>query len=352
MKKKLLIVAPYQFGELTDCYYWAKYSTQAGWEITYLGYRYHQRRIKERNCPGVRVIGVMHSNNRNVHGIKFLGAIIKEILFHNYKNVIVCRFPKCEILPKLFPNRNIILDVRTLSVSPNAVAREKADNDLRHIMSYFKTVSVISKGVDEKLGGGCSIIPLGAEPLSKVTKVFNSIRLFYIGTFNNRNLSQFVEGLALYQRQSGDNSITFDVVGGGSLEEEKLINNTITNSGVKGVKLHGYLTHDEARPFFDNCNVGVCYVPIKDYYQFQPPTKLYEYLLSGMAVISTKTISNIAVMNENNGVLVEDEAVSVCNGLKYLSSRMATYSSEDIVNDSKLYHWRHIVNNNLLGLMQ
>lgn len=352
MKNKLLIVAPYQFGELTDCYYWAKYATQAGWDVTYLGYRYRYREIKERTCPGVRVVGVMHSSNRTIHGLKFLGTIIKEILINNYKNVILCRFPKCEILSKLFPNRNIVLDVRTLSVSPDKDTRERADNELRRIMKYFKTTTVISQGVGEKLGGGCPILPLGAEPLSMVAKDFSSLRLFYIGTFNNRNLSQFIEGLALYQRDSGDSSITFDVVGGGSPEEEKMIHDTISRTGVSGVNLHGYLTHDEAKQFFDRCNVGVCYVPVTEYYQHQPPTKLYEYLLSGMSCIATNTISNLEVMNSNNGVVVSDNPEAVADGLLELKSQMKNYQSDSIGFSSQQYHWRNIVEKSLLPIFE
>lgn len=349
-KKELLIVAPYQFGELSDCYYWAKYASLEGWDVTYLGYRYHQREIKERSYPGVRVLGVMHSQNRLVHGLKFLGAIIKEIIVHNHKNIIVCRFPKCEMLPKIFPNRNIVLDVRTLSVAPNESEREAADNQLRSIMKCFKTTSVISKGVGEKLGGGCPILPLGAEPLSMVAKNFNSLRLFYIGTFNNRNLSQFIEGLALYQKQSGDTSITFDVVGGGSDSEVQKLKEAIKNSGVQGVELHGYLTHEEAQPYFDKCNVGVCYVPVTDYYQHQPPTKLYEYLLSGMACIATNTISNEEVVSESNGIVTCDNPHAVCQGLIEINVAKTKFSSENIGLTSQRYHWRTIIKESLIPL--
>lgn len=350
MKNKLLIVAPYQFGELSDCYYWAKYATLEGLDVTYLGYRYHQREIKERTYPGVRVVGVMHSKNRLFHGLKFLGTIIKEILVHNHRKVIVCRFPKCELLPKLFPNRKIVLDVRTLSVAPNESEREAADNELRRLMKFFKKTSVISKGVGEKLGGGCPILPLGAEPLSMIAKTFNSLQLFYIGTFNNRNLSQFIEGLALYQKQSGDRNATFDVVGGGTDAEVQKIKDTIAATGVKGVELHGYLTHEEAQPYFDKCNVGVCYVPVTEYYQHQPPTKLYEYLLSGMACIATNTISNLEVMNEANGIVISDNPESVCEGLIAIRSRLNSFQSETIGLSSQQYHWRTVVNNSLLPI--
>lgn len=348
--KKLLIIAPYQFGELSDCYYWAKYATLEGWNVTYLGYRYHQREIKERSCPGVRVVGVKHSKNRLIHGLKFLGTIIKEIIVHNHRNVIVCRFPKCELLPKLFPNRNIVLDVRTLSVAPNELEREAADNQLRRIMKSFKITSVISKGVCEKLGGGCPILPLGAEPLSMVAKNFNSLRLFYIGTFNNRNLSQFIEGLALYQKRTCDSNVTFDVVGGGSDSEVQMIKDTIAKTGVKGVELHGYLTHEEAQPYFDKCNVGVCYVPVTDYYQHQPPTKLYEYLLSGMACIATNTFSNLEVMNNSNGIVICDNSESIAEGLRDLKYSLSNYQSDIIVSSAQEYHWKSIVENSLFPI--
>lgn len=351
MKNKLLIVAPYQFGELSDCYYWAKYATQEGWEVTYLGYRYLHREFKERTCPGVLVVGVNRSKNRIIHGIKFLTTIVKVIFVNNHKRVIVCRFPKCELLPKLFPNRNIILDVRTLSVSANEETRMKEDNELRSIMKFFKKTSVISQGVGEKLGGGCPVLPLGAESLSILDKDFNTMRLFYIGTFNNRNLSQFIEGLALYQKQSGDNSITFDIVGGGVAEEEQLIKDVIAKTKVKGVKLHGYLTHDEAQSFFDRCNVGVCYVPVTEYYQHQPPTKLYEYLLSGMACIATNTISNTKVINCTNGVIIHDNPIAVANGLVALYNNMRSYNSASIRISSSKYNWETIVHNALIPIL-
>lgn len=116
--------------------------------------------------------------------------------------------------------------------------------------------------------------------------------------------------------------------------------------------MHGYLTHDEAQKFFDECNVGVCFVPVTDYYQYQPPTKLYEYLLSGMVAISTNTISNEEVMNENNGVVVKDNAKAVCDGLKQLSLRLAEYNSVEIVSQSQKYHWAEIVKQNLLTLVK
>lgn len=349
MKNKLLIIAPYQFGELSDCYYWAKYATIAGWDVTYIGYKYKYREVKERSYPGVKVKSVMHYSNRMLLGLMFYLKCIFEILFYNHHNIIICRMPMCQILPKVFPNRNIILDVRTLSVSRDCKSRESQDNALKNLKHFFKKCSVISEGVGIKIGGLYELLPLGAEPLSVKPKLFDKMRLFYIGTFDNRNLSIFINGLAMYQKQTNSDE-GFDIVGGGLPQEVSAVKNAIAQSGVKNVRMHGYLTHDEAKTFFDECNVGVCFVPVTDYYQFQPPTKLYEYLLSGMVCIATNTHSNIEVMNQDNGVVINDTAESVCEGLKKLHSCFDKHNSKTIVYQSNAYHWSQIVSNSLLKL--
>lgn len=345
--KKMLIIAPYQFGELSDCYYWAKYATLAGWSVTYIGYKYKQRHIKERSLVGVKVKSVTHYSNRRLLGLIFYLKCILEILFHGHKNVIICRMPMCDMLPKIFRRKNIILDVRTLSVSKDEDIRKKQDSALCEIKKSFDKCTAISDGVGQKIGTPYALLPLGAESISRVTKSFEKINLFYIGTFDNRCLSTFIEGLANFQKETGV-ECSFDIVGGGTEKEELKLKESIIYSGVKGVTLHGFLTHEEAAFLFDKCNIGVCYVPVLDYYQHQPPTKLYEYLLSGMACIATNTISNVGVVTDENGVIVHDNIDSVCQGLIKLNKRMIQYHSDDIIRNAKKYHWEHVVNHYLI----
>ena len=67
---------------------------------------------------------------------------------------------------------------------------------------------------------------------------------------------------------------------------------------------HGRIDYYKLKPFFDKCNVGVSYIPIRDYYQYQPPTKTFEYGLSGLVTIATETKSNQEVINNCNGILI------------------------------------------------
>lgn len=348
---RLLIIAPYQFGELSDCYYWAKYASSFGVEVTYVGYKYKNRRIKERSCPGIKTVRVPHLRNRSLLGILFYLTCIWEITLHHHFNVIVCRMPGCELLTKVFPSRNIILDVRTLSVSQNEDVRMRQNQHLTALKQQFKTCTVISEGVGETIGKPYVLLPLGAESLSDVEKDFASMKLFYIGTFNGRSLSVFIKGLARYQKESG-NHCTFDIVGGGDIEEEKAIGDTIESSDVYGVTLHGYLNHDEAVHLFDCCNIGVCYVPVTEYYQYQPPTKLYEYLLSGMVCLATNTYSNAEVINDRNGIVIEDDEDSIVRGLFELEKRLSSFNSKDIVATSIPFKWEVIVKDYLLPLLR
>ncbi len=350
MNNRFLIIAPYQFGELSDCYYWAKYATIKGMDVTYIGYKYKRREIKERSCPGVKIKSVLHFENRYILGFVFYIKCILEILLRRHNNVIICYMPMCQLLPKIFPNRNIILDVRTLSVSNNKEERKRQDAALIRVKKSFGKCSVISEGVGQKIGAPYFLLPLGAEPLSTKTKVFDVIKLFYIGTLDNRDLSKFVKGLALFQKKTGK-FVSFDIVGVGSNDETNKIVDMIHDSGAQNVRMHGYLNHDEAKKFFDECNVGVCFVPITEYYQYQPPTKLYEYLLSGMVAISTNTISNSEVMTDTNGVVINDTPESVCEGLEKILKDMKKYSSKQIEEGVINYHWSNIVSNNLLPLI-
>lgn len=353
MEKKILIVAPYQFGELSDCYYWAKYGKEEA-RIAYFGYSYKgERASMERTCEGVKQYKVHHYSNRVFLGLWFYIKLISVMLLDGYKHVIICNMPGAKILPIFFPHRNIILDIRTLSVAADMNQRIASDSKLRRTCKSFNKISCISDGIKDKLnlqGKEVAILPLGAENLSNKNKTFEELKLFYIGTFNNRKMDVFIKGVEQFIKETHCH-ITFDIVGNGTEEETALIKEAVAVCELSPyVKLHGYLTHEESREFFDRCNVGVSFIPMTDYYQYQPPTKTYEYLLSGMVCIATATASNQEVVNKKNGILVLDNESSVCEGLKRLYQSREKYDSAQIVRLSSTYHWEEIIRTKFLPL--
>ncbi|WP_439483330.1 glycosyltransferase [Cyclobacterium plantarum] len=113
------------------------------------------------------------------------------------------------------------------------------------------------------------------------------------------------------------------------------------------ISTEGYVHNDLLHHYFRKSNIGVSFIPITAYYQDQPPTKTYEYLLSGLAVIATATNENVKIINEKNGLLIQDSTEDVVSGLQILASRMETYQPEEIRHQMEDHLWIRIVQDNL-----
>jgi glycosyltransferase involved in cell wall biosynthesis len=349
MNKKILIVAPYSFGELSDCYYWAKYAAKNGAEVTYLGYSGASRKL-----DNVTIISVEHFRSKIKLFLSFYGRLINEIRLNNHHNIIFSYWKFCFLIPILFPKKNIVLDIRTSSVNPNSFKRVLFNFEIRFSSLFFKKVSVISQGVRDilKINQKKSVIlPLGAENLSSSNKKFTTeLKLFYIGVFNQRNISDTIIGFSKFISEISENA-RYDIVGFGTKEEEDLIEKTIINNNLTGkVVFHGKKTHEEAKHFFNTCNLGVSYIPLESYFDNQPPTKTFEYLLAGQVVLATNTTSNREIITPENGVLVNDNPDSFYQGLVEISKNGDLYSSDKIRKSVSLYHWKNIVRSFFLPL--
>jgi len=77
----------------------------------------------------------------------------------------------------------------------------------------------------------------------------------------------------------------------------------------------------------------------------QPVTKTFDYLLAGMPVIATATSENKIVINENNGVLIDDTIEGFASGVEEVIIKKDRYKSQTIRETSQIYHWQLIVSN-------
>jgi glycosyltransferase involved in cell wall biosynthesis len=114
---------------------------------------------------------------------------------------------------------------------------------------------------------------------------------------------------------------------------------------------HGELRNKELDVFFNKSNVGVAYVPITDYYNCQPMTKLFEYLLAGMACIATYTEENMKIVNRNNGVLCYDTPTSFSNAIEELWCNRFLFNSKIIKQDAYSYTWQNIIEKQLIHIL-
>jgi glycosyltransferase involved in cell wall biosynthesis len=216
----------------------------------------------------------------------------------------------------------------------------------------FPHVTIVSESLREKLKldpARATILPLGGDQFARGAKSFDTCRLLYVGTLLDRRIHLTVEGLtAFYRLGAQDTFESYDIVGSGPDDQEQRLLEAISRSPVRDrIRVHGRIPNAELHPFFERANVGVGFIPEEEYYQPQPSTKVFEYLLSGMAVIATRTYENARVINKSNGVLIPDTPEGFSEGLRQIVAARLQFNSGSIQRSVGEYSWDAIVQQTL-----
>jgi glycosyltransferase involved in cell wall biosynthesis len=349
MMPDLLIINKTQFGYHTDYYKYSEY-LKDDFSITFLCF---DSGLEKLTMPDINVKYVPNSGSRTIRGIRFILIALISILMHK-GNVFIHYFEKCHILKKAFSKKKMILDIRTLSVNQTMQSRENYNKQMKASCSLFDFVTIISKGLQEKLeldNSKSSIVSLGSDIISDTDKNFDTLKLLYVGTLNGRKISDTVKGVSLFLKQNPKINLTYDIIGDGKeFENIKLL---IQELGVGNIiKLYGRIPHFKLKPFFDTANVGISYIPMTDYYEHQPPTKTFEYILSGMPCIATKTLENKKIITVENGILCSDTPMSFVDAIAVIYKNKSSYRSEIIRRTLKEYSWKNIINTKLKPILE
>jgi glycosyltransferase involved in cell wall biosynthesis len=330
-KARLVVIQRKQFGYHTDSYKLACY-LKNDFDITFVCFDGSQARFEKQR---IRVHYVDSRGHKFFRALRLIRSCVRVISEAQGAQIFLVYFPFCSLVP-IITRRKITLDFRTGCVSRKWYARKAWDMLARVESFFFSRVSVISEGLRRNLRlrpAKSFVVPLGADVISAVPKEFDIPRLFYIGTFNNRHLEQTLEGVSLFLQHYPElrDELRYDIVGFGWRNEEEYLRQTAFRLGLKdNVHFHGQLSHEKALRFFDECNIGVAYVPMTKYYDHQPPTKTYEYILSGMPVIATAITENARIVHDGNGVLCDDTPDSFAQALSLCLSRFTEYESNVI----------------------
>ena len=342
MKQKLLIIDVNPFGALTDSVKWVEY-LKAEWNITMI--RFAAKDGSKANVKGFKLIQLKNFNKRQIKALWFLLYTIVYMVFYRGK-IVVEYFPTCEIYKRLFPWKRMLVDIRTLSVSNQETIRKAHNARLVKACTYYDKVTAISKGVAKQMSlPNISVLPLGSDVISSTDKIFtDAIRLIYVGTFTNRQIERTIEGVVTFHKEHPEIPISYSIIGYGVNNEEQLFSKIINEQDATDyIKVIGRVAHENLKPYFDNSNVGLSFVPITDYYNDQPPTKTYEYCLSGIVCIATATTINKELITPKNGVLIDGTIDGVKKGIEAYWSNRAEYDSKvirDVLHDCT---WDNIV---------
>lgn len=338
--KSLLIICKTQYGYHTDYTKYCEYLKKE-FDITYLCFDAGFEKLEMEN---VTVKYVPWKGPKILRGIRFLVACIFMIARKNGV-VFIEYFEKCDILKKIFLKRKMILNIRTLSVSSNKTIRVSQDRSLQKACDIYDHITPVSSGVQHKLNlhkEKATIIPLGSDRISTKAKSFEKLNLLYVGSLNGRNIDQTISGLSLFIKKHPDIPIHYDIIGDGNVSSELTL--LIQNLKLTPVvKMHGRIPHFKLKPYFDQSNVGISYIPMTEYYEHQPPTKTYEYIMSGMPCIGTNTAENKKIITLTNGVLCDDNPESFSIALEKVYNYKNKYKSEKISSSIDDYTWENIV---------
>lgn len=177
----------------------------------------------------------------------------------------------------------------------------------------------------------------------------DGLRLLYVGTLLGRDIHKTVEGFDIALRQLGSSvPASYDIVGDGPPADKQALLDAVACSENRGsITYHGRIPTAEIRRFFEKCNVGVAFVPLRPWYQCQPVSKVFEYLLSGMPVIATATDENKLVITERNGVLIGENAQEFARGVVEVCARLSTYDPAQIQREHQKSSWEAIISERL-----
>jgi glycosyltransferase involved in cell wall biosynthesis len=349
MKPNLVILNINQLGYHTDTYNYCLY-LNSDFNITYVSF--HQG-FKDLQINGVETISLPQPRGfwNLIKGYIKLARIVKgknpDIVFMVYVRFIsIVKFYNLKT--------RFVFDIRTGYLFDNNLKRKLWNLLLRFESLSFRNITIISEGLRKELClsmNKCHWLPLGGHR-KLYKKDYSTINLLYIGTLDQRNIHSTIEGLRIFTEKYPDIQVCYDIVGYGKEIAEEILKSSIIECKLEDkVNYWGYVPYDKIDEYLCKSNIGIVFIPVTPYYDYQPSTKLFEFLLSGMPVIATKTYENKLIVNTSNGVLIDDNPEGFSIGLKKMVEDIKFYNDDLIRNTVSDYDWANIITYNLKPLL-
>lgn len=348
MKKNIVIISGYeQFGYHTDTYNYCMYLKEK-FNITFISVDCKLPRIL---VEGIDVLYIRHSNIRLIRGINKIVYPLVYTIIKKADLVFITHFEGCGYIKSILKNKKMILDIRTTEISSDTNRRYRLNSKLSKDINKFEYISVISHGIKEMLNipnEKSYILPLGAKTLVQCKKdinIFNDgkLSMIYVGTFKERRIEDTIIAFNKLSEKYRGKNLEYTLIGFfDSLEQEKKIKKLISKNKFGNINFIGRIHNEELGKYFEKMNVGLSYVPITEYFNYQPPTKTYEYLFNGLYTIATNTYENQKIITKNNGILIEDSTESLYEALEYLYNNQKSITRSEIIKSIDKYSWENI----------
>jgi glycosyltransferase involved in cell wall biosynthesis len=345
-KPHILFVYPNQFGYHTDSYKYCEH-LQDSFNISYICF---DQGFPRMDIPGINVLYNPYNIQKFIRLLRFYSQIIKYTRDKPIDVLFVVQF-KFSFLLGLFVKAKVkILDYRTGDLSYNTIIRYLKNRCMWFDSLFYDRMSSISEGLRDILNLDRSktlILPLGGDIFSKKVHSFNRLDLLYVGSLNRRNINQTIGGIALCLERNKllVSSLSYTIIGFGNNKDVSKIKRTIDKFNLgEIITFVGRLKYSEIHEYFDLCNIGVAYIPKEPWYDYQPATKTFEYINSGLFTIATSTYENSKIISEHNGILCDDSAESFAQAIEVIYNKRDKINDPDIRESLKNFHWETIIN--------
>ncbi len=158
-------------------------------------------------------------------------------------------------------------------------------------------------------------------------KFIMPLRFVYSGVIHEtRGIYQILDVFLLLYKKGYD--IYLDLIGRvGSKKLDEYINNFINRNNLNNrVILYGYIPVTQVYKIIENAHIGMALLKPIDTYKASLPTKIFEYMLNGLPVVTSNfELYNYYIKEKNTGICVD-----------YNNTNDATQKIEMLINNEKL----------------
>jgi glycosyltransferase involved in cell wall biosynthesis len=371
--KKIVFVYRYKYKDYPIIVEYCSFLERTGYQVFYIGLT----SIDEVFYSGQTQVQHINAGRfRNpVQEASFVLNLINAI---NPDLVHVFQYRGCAFLPLLskfqYP---FLLDVRTVNVGNRKGKYSKLTflkNRLTWLESLFYKDKIALTGEIKKIllpnWRPIPIIPLGANKraLNPVDKkeIRRAIRaqygirpqdkvLLYCGTLNpGRRVGTILQAVQkVFSRMPG----VYLFIIGNDVNPESLLGLQQLAQELEiadRVFFTGQIAYEQVVTYYCAADIGLCFIPQTSFFDQQPPTKLFEYMMAGLLVVGTKTRAQTQIIQHGvNGFLCEDSVDSLSEAIQ-----MVLCQQEDVLEDISRngfvsvdnYNWEQILGTQLLPI--
>ena len=172
----------------------------------------------------------------------------------------------------------------------------------------------------------------------------DSIQLIYIGTVSEiRGRDVMLDAMALV----AENGINAHLTIIGACDEQL----NYCQQRIRDLNLHGFVTvlgrisGEKVPDYLQYADVGICVWEKNPWYEFNPPTKLFEYLAAGLPVLASNIRTHTRYIHDwKNGLVFEYDHEALAKAIVMLDrykSRIKSLKQQAKL-DGEQYAWRNL----------